>query len=286
MLTAENITNITDFMVNIHRALTGSSISGHGVGLKCENPNESWGAAKVASDFQEYLLYAHDYSLLETLGPPAKGLVVQTSGNKLSKLLLYGVYAALETTCLKAGYKKGIQEALAYFNTGDGGPYNALISEDFKYLANVLFPGTKYVANWIFAPELMLASMTASSDFTVHDSIDANSYAGAAISTAIVSNSKLSNDGTCKLIVSGLSRIAGGDIVPNRKFIVDICSDASVTNRKNGKFTTPTIVSDGEYKLEPTVEGDLLLEVTDIRLPSRMSQGTVDIYGKPPKGRS
>ena len=76
----------------------------------------------------------------------------------------------------------------------------------------------------------------------------------------------ITGTGSIKLTVIGYGRTSAGDVIANRRFSCDQPGD-------------------GVGVLVPEVAGDLLVSVTDIRLPASWANGTAIISVNPPEGR-
>jgi hypothetical protein len=182
-------------------------------------------------------------------------------------------FSKLTTLCDDSGIDGvgGIDTFATYYNTGDGGPWNALLSPHFRTLMYLVL-GAYPSAHNVYAPTATLATRAIASSalgaLTDGAAIDETKYAGAARLQAVITNLAFASGVTeTGITVTGRVRKEDGTFADGRTFTGDITANATIY-------------------LTPTVTGDLMLDITDVQFDGGVTAITAQLNAAPPSGRT
>lgn len=270
MLTAAQLTAITDCMCRQYAVLAGSKDSGHGFGESSLPIEHDWGLSAESRRLRDFILESRDWALIKTMGDVAHGILQQASGKHAAGSILQTFYRKLELAAAQSGYPgvRNIKTLADYYNTGPGGPYSALLAPEFLPVLGAIIPGSKLPAADVYSPPIdNMGEAAVGVSASPKKAVDINTYAGAGRPVAITSGVVAGKGGSKRLTVIGYGRTASGTVMSGRRWIVE------------------SALNDSVFDLQPETEGDLLTQVLDVRLPTCWASGIVTIAALRPEGR-
>lgn len=265
-LTSTEFITYTDYLTAVMLAAKGNSSAGTGLGDNTLTGANQYGSQKGLSDLMTALLSSQDWSLINVLGASINQSQGMTSYQSWSYSALSSVLNSLvvaivnlKLTGAGGGAITTIDQYAAYYNTGAGGWWNALLAPDFISLYNAYSGANPSVLN-VYSPAISnMGTFTVGGSFTAGANVDTTKYAGAAISQITVAS----------LTGSGVVTVTGSN-----------------QNSVAGHTWTATASADTTYALTPTIAGDLLTAVSGISVASGITAGAITVSGAIPTGRS
>lgn len=249
---------------------TSVGISGCGSGDASVSVGSDWGASKSVRQLLDNVVIPWaDADVLIALLPSVKDLQTRASWQYAGRFLYQPVLQALNMVAAQSGLSgvSNIDTFATYYNTGPGGPFNALLNPFFRELHYICLGNYPLPKN-LYAPQITnMGQRTISGgtpgSFTAGSTVDTSKYAGVARIQAVVSGWSGSS-GTLSVPVSGF--------------------DAS--GAPGMDWYTGTISGNGTVVLTPGSTVKVITSVDGVTFPGGMVNGTVVIGGIQPAGRS
>lgn len=225
----------------------------------------------LTAEYKAELLATGDLELITSHVKPDDDFVRDNTGDGLTKAYLSRAVAQRFTGPIRNLRLPGVSDLrsfAAYYNTGAGGPYKCLLSSDFAALYKML-AGINLRPEDIAAPPgltLGHATVSGTGGPAPGDTVDTAACAGCAAPAAVLLRSDFTPSraaGAGRLTITGTARDRAGAIQMEREF-------------------TASVTGDGAFPLVPSEDGDLLLLVEEITLPTNMAAGGLTVYSTAP----
>ena len=237
-------------------ALKGSSDTGHGIGHgRHVAIEDDYGYSRAARELEAAVHSIHHFP---TSGPLLHRMHLHST--RVSNMLVAEMREILEPLSVVAARSAqplglswmNVSDYCQYYNVGAGGPWNALISEEFAELYTAWFGAVKFAPTSIAAPVMgTLARRAVGANEVQVGFVDPERYAGVRIGSSFNGTDNLQGIVT----VVGAARARYGQVVDNRVWTGPIGGE-----------------------LVPEHEGDLCLSVRQIGIPATITNGIVEIY--------
>lgn len=268
-----DIVEIADKLTAYWVAALGTDGSGYGL----RTSGASGGAWAKADDIVDLVIALGDIDQIVSLADPAKTLRNATDAFSVIGRLAEVFINALDTEALRSAGVASISSVntldtfLTYYNTGSGGPWNALMAPDFRnifYAAKRGYPTATNVylevlqgSTYTNGLRKLVVTGAGTGTQTAGYDIDSDDYAG----------------GFGQVIMSG---ITGSGVVTVtgtwRK------TDGTVAEGAG----TATVSGNNTFVLTPPFTNALLLTVTNIAAANGITSGTLYAEAKRPTGRT
>lgn len=146
-LTAALLISLTDKLTAWYLAELGTAATGYGMGATADLSTRAYGKA---TDYLALVRDSGNTAVVQNLISSAVLFQSLTDGNSLAQALAGPALSALHALCGNAGISgvTGIDSFATYYNTGAGGPWNALLAPDFRtlYSACTILPSLNTTA--------------------------------------------------------------------------------------------------------------------------------------------
>ena len=230
-----------------------------------------WGFSAYARLIEQKIYSYNNYALTTTLLPNIHDLQNYAPYEKIVMVAFKNSILGLKQACYNAGIAltlplTDINSFATYYNTGSGGPYNALVSPDFA-LAYFNLLGRTISPSNVYAPVITNLGTwnAATSVFTSGMRVDGTRFAGTAVlNVSLPGGGSSGTTGTVSIPVTGLN--AQGVLVNDTWF-------ANI----NASLLTATL-SGSSVKTVQAISGGW-------SLPGWLTTGTLKVSGGFPTGR-
>jgi hypothetical protein len=257
----------SDGLTEIIRSLRGSAETGIGAGAGLSVPiKDDWGYSRAVREYEQLLMDVRHFPTTSRLQPNVHRKTLR-GGKQFVLDHVYELIQDLSNVCAATALPvqtkhSGFVGYATHFNTGAGGPYNALISRDLADIFEFHYKSTKVGPSNVYSPGIdVMASRTPGNEIVSAAFVDSGRYAGVQIRVRVEGYS-----GTPGVVtVVGTGRMAHGGIAPD-------------TRAWSGR-----IDGDGDFDMVPDEDGDLCLAVRSIGLPADMKAGTITVQGLLPE---
>ena len=218
--------------------------------------------------FQSDVTGTHDLALIHALVKPADDFVRDHTADGLARAYLTRQVQRFTGPIrdLRLPGVSDLRTFVAHFNTGEGGPYRCLLSPAFATLYRLLTGLALRPEDILPLPGVSLGYATVNGAGRPAGSVDPAAFAGCASPVGVV---------------SGAARVASRSAGADRLTVTGTARDRRGAVQEDRKFTALLLGTD-TFVLDPAEEGDLLLRVEEITLPTNMTQGSVTVYSTAP----
>ena len=253
---------LSDAFTAMVLALRGSPNTGFGTGLGIATPiGDDYGLSKAARLYEQAILGLHHFPTQARMAPNAHRLTTKT-GDLVSALLreqLRDLSNATSSVSIPNAKKfQHIVDYVTFFNTGSGGPWNALVSSVFASAYEEFFRTVKFGPMNVYGPAIeIMAQVSLGGAILSVESVDPTVSAGVEIEANIAGYAGVPGIVT----VIGSARTEFGGIV------------------KDTRQWSASVTGDGAFVMVPDVPGDLCLDIRQITLPLGCTAGTATIAG-------
>jgi hypothetical protein len=270
-LTAARFVEITDKLTAAWIASYGDPATGYGLGgPETLAKADDWGFSRLVRDLEAILLAYAEYDYVAAITAAHAAWQIAGAASHINSVLSL-FQSTLNTLCVGAGITgvSSVDTFATYYNTGAGGPWNALCAPSFRDVYYALAGENPTAANCYYevlhgADHLHgLRSLVVGGTQTAGTSIDSASYAGGFGQISWV-------DG----IGSGTVTVTGVWRKP----------DGTIQSGANGTATMTG--ASGTAVLTPPTANALLVVATSISAAAGITGGTIYAEAKRPAGRT